>query len=115
MRFILKPGSDPTARADAALLAAMGLPGGGIVAVGDTHCLVAPGQVTSPNALHIGDRTLRNSGRSHGDAVDVKRAMLPGAQRVVVGGGDAPLDARHLSRSLQGHAVTEGDRILVNA
>ena len=98
MRFILRPGSDPTARADAALLAAMGLPGGGIVAVGDTHCLVAPGQVTSPNALHIGDRTLQNSGRAHGDAVDVTRAMLPGAQRVVVG---------EVNKNLVTHRVAE--------
>lgn len=114
MRFILRPGSDPTARADSALLAAMGLPGGGVVKVGETHCLVAPGQVASPNAFHLGPRTLRNSGFAHGDAVDVTRAMLPQAQRVVVGGGDAPLDARHLSRSLQGNAVTEGDHIAIH-
>jgi len=114
MRFILRKGSDPTARADAALLAAMGLPGGGVIALGDTHALVAPGDVPSPNAMLVGPRTLANAGRSHGDSVKVTRAVLHQARRVVVGGADAPLDARHLARSLQGNPVTEGDLVVVH-
>ena len=51
MRFIIRPGSDPVARANANLLTAMGLLGGGIVALGKTHCLVAPGDVP-PDVLN---------------------------------------------------------------
>ncbi len=113
MRFIIKRGTDPTARADATLLVAMGLPGGGIVALGDTHAVVAPGDVPSPNALLAGPRTLINAGLDVGESVDVRRAILPRAQRVVLGGATSPLDARHLTRALQGRPVTIGDRLVV--
>ena len=61
MRFIIRPGTDPTARADSALLAAMGLPGGGVISLGKTHCLVTPGEVPGPNALTVGPRTRANA------------------------------------------------------
>ena len=111
MKFILRPGADPRARADAALLGAMGLPGGGVVKLGDTHYVVVPGDVPSPNAITVGPRTMTNAGLGVGSTVDIRRAMLPPAQRVVVSATDAPLDARHLARSLQGIPVTEGDRV----
>ncbi len=113
MRFIVRKGTDPQARADPALLTAMGLPGGGVVAIGRTHVLVVPGDVATANTITLGDRVRRNAGLGIGDAVDVKRAILPEATRVVVGGADVELDARHLARSLQGNPVTEGDSIVV--
>ncbi|MEA3502533.1 MAG: AAA family ATPase [Actinomycetota bacterium] len=113
MRFIIRPGTDPVAKADAALLAAMGLPGGGVVSLGRTHCLVTPGDVPGPNAMTVGPRVLANAGISLGDALDVVRTVVPQARRVVVAGVDG-LDARHLARSLQGHVVTVGDRIVVH-
>jgi len=109
MRFIVRPGSDPTARADAALLRAIGLPGGGTVKLGKTHCRVAPGDVPAPTAILVGSRTMENAGLKSGDSVDVVRAPLPDALRVGLAGGDTPLDTRHLSRSLQGMPVTVGD------
>jgi transitional endoplasmic reticulum ATPase len=113
MRFIIRPGSDPIARADAALLAAMGLPGGGTVALGDTHCLVSPGEVPGPNALAVGPLVRENAGIALGASVDATRAVVPQARRVVVLGAER-LDARHLARSLQGNVVTVGDRVTVH-
>ncbi len=112
MRFIIRPGTDPVARADSALLAAMGLPGGGIVALGSTHCLVSPGDVPGPNALTVGPLARENAGVSIGDSLDVVRAVVPQARRVVILGGE-PLDSRHLARALQGNVVTVGDQIAV--
>ncbi len=113
MRFTIRAGTDPVAKADAALLTAMGLPGGGIVAVGHTRVLVMPGDVSSPNALHLGPRTMENAGVKVGDAPEVGRAVLPEARRVVLSSSDEPLDARHIARSLQGGPVTEGDQVAV--
>ncbi len=113
MKFIVRHGSDPQARADKALLAAMGLPGGGIIRIGRTHAIVVPGDVATTNTIAVGDRVRNNAGLGIGDSVDVKRAILPEAKRVVVGGSDVELDARHLARSLQGNPVTEGDMIRV--
>jgi transitional endoplasmic reticulum ATPase len=114
MRFVIRPGSDPTARADATLLLALGLPGGGAIRVGDTHCLVAPGNVGTANSLEMGPRTLGNAGLAVGDTFDVTRAILPQARRVVVADG-ADLDARHLTRALQGHVVSNGDVVDIPA
>jgi transitional endoplasmic reticulum ATPase len=109
MKFIVRNGSDPIGKADSALLTAMGLPGGGIVSVGHTHVLVSPGETVSPNALMIGERTIENAGVAVGDSVDVVRALLPEAHRVVIAPVAAEIDARHLARSLQGSPVSEGD------
>ncbi len=112
MRFIVRTGTDPTARADAALLRALGLPGGGVVRLGATHCRVSPGEVPSPTAILVGPRTLENAGLAVGTSVDVTRSPLPEALRLTVSATDAPLDARHLSRSLQGIPVTVGDKVI---
>ena len=113
MKFIVRKGTDPVGRADAALLRALGLPGGGIVAAGSTHVLVGPGKTTPANGLLLGERTLVNAGLKIGDSVDLKRALLPEAHRVVISKVDADIDARHLARSLQGSPVTEGDAVAV--
>ncbi len=114
MRFILRPGSDPTARADATLLRALGLPGGGIVRIGSTHCRVSPGDVPSPTALLVGPRTLANAGVGVGDAIEVTRVLLSEASRVTVTGAPTGLDSRHLSRALQGRPVTVGDTVWID-
>jgi transitional endoplasmic reticulum ATPase len=114
MKFIVRQGTDPQARADSALLTAMGLPGGGVIAIGRTHVLVVPGDVATTNTITLGDRARLNGGLGIGDSVDAKRAILPEAKRVVVGGTDVKLDARHLARSLQGNPVTVGDTVVVH-
>ncbi|MDJ0953855.1 MAG: hypothetical protein QNJ81_09255, partial [Acidimicrobiia bacterium] len=77
MKFIVRKGTDPVGKADPALLTALGLPGGGVVSLGQTHVLVSPGETTSPNAIMLGERTMANAGAAVGDTVDVKRALLP--------------------------------------
>ncbi|MDX2343314.1 MAG: hypothetical protein QNL12_06075, partial [Acidimicrobiia bacterium] len=68
MKFIVRKGSDPIAQADSTLLTALGLPGGGIVAIGKTHVLVSPGDTASPNAMMLGERSIANAGLSIGDS-----------------------------------------------
>jgi transitional endoplasmic reticulum ATPase len=114
MRFIVRQGADSRARADSVLLNAMGLPGGGIISIGRTHVLVVPGDVATTNTITLGARARLNGGLGIGDSVDAKRVILPEAKRVVVGGTDAKLDARHLARSLQGNPVTVGDTVVVH-
>ena len=69
--------------------------------------------MATTNTIAVADEVRSNAGLGIGDSVDVKRAILPEAKRVVVGGIDVDLDARHLARSLQGNPVTEGDTIRV--
>ncbi|MCP3996315.1 MAG: AAA family ATPase [bacterium] len=113
MKFIVRKGSDPVGKADPALLTALGLPGGGVVSLGRTNVLVSPGETTSPTAVMLGERTMANAGVSVGDTVDVKRALLPTARRVVISKIDAEIDARHLARSLQGIPASVGDSVEV--
>jgi transitional endoplasmic reticulum ATPase len=113
MRFIVQPGTDPVAHADATLLTAMGMPGGGVIALGETHCQVAPGQVPTPNSLLVGPRTRSNADVEFGASVNVERALIPEARRVIVDAVE-DLDSRHLARSLQGNVVSEGDIALVH-
>ena len=115
MRFIVKAGTDPIARADATLLSALGLPGGGAVKVGRTHCRVSAGEVPSPSTILLGPIALDNAGLNVGDTADVVRAPLAEARRVELSGGGSTLDTRHLSRSLQGLPVTVGDTVVVSA
>ncbi|MBU1227906.1 MAG: AAA family ATPase [Actinobacteria bacterium] len=110
MRFTIRPGTDPVARADATILAAMGLPGGGVVKIGATHVVVRAGEVSSPTAILLGPRTKENAGVGDGGTIDVRRANLTQARRVSIE-GDTGLDPRHLARALQGHPVTAGDRV----
>jgi transitional endoplasmic reticulum ATPase len=114
MKFLIRPGTDPFARADATLLSAMGLPGGGIVKVGKTHILIRPGDVTDSSALMLGERTMANAGVQAGESIDVKRVILPQAQRVVLAGGELPLEPRQAARALQGIPVTMGDTVVVD-
>ncbi len=111
MRFTVRPGSDPFARADATLLAAMGLPGGGTVKVGRSHVVIHPGEVPQPTAILLGPLTMANAAVGAGDVVEVKRAMVPQAQRVILDCEELPADPQALARALQGRAVTPGDRV----
>jgi transitional endoplasmic reticulum ATPase len=113
MRFIVQPGTDPVAHADATLLTAMGMPGGGVIALGETHCQVAPGEVPTPNSLLVGPRTRSNADVEYGASLNVERALIPEARRVVVDAVE-DLDSRQLARSLQGNVVSEGDIALVH-
>jgi transitional endoplasmic reticulum ATPase len=113
MRFTVRSGSDPMARADSAILAAMGLPGGGILRVGDTHVVARPGEVPSPNVLLLDPVAMENAGVVDGSDVRADRVVLSQAQRVVVEATDAPLETRHLARSIQGMPVTVGDRVRI--
>jgi transitional endoplasmic reticulum ATPase len=113
MRFIVQPGTDPVAHANTTLLTAMGMPGGGVIALGETHCQVAPGEVPTPNSLLVGPRTRSNADVEYGASVNVERALIPEARRVIVDAVE-DLDSRHLARSLQGNVVSEGDIALVH-
>ncbi|MEE9184986.1 MAG: AAA family ATPase [Acidimicrobiia bacterium] len=113
MRFTVRPGSDPFARADGTLLSAMGMPGGGVVRIGNTHVLVRPGEVTDSSAMLLGERTIANAGVAYGQSVDVIRSILPQAQRVILS-GDLPLEPRQLARALQGIPVTTGDQVAID-
>ncbi len=111
MRFIVRPGSDPIGRADPALLAAMGLPGGGVVRIGPTHLQVGPGTTPGPTDLVIDDTALLNAGVSAGAGVEVTRAVLPPAIRVRFSEDPLPVDARVIARAMAGRPVTTGDRV----
>ena len=110
MRFIVRPGSDPIARADSALLSAMGLPGGGVISVGDTHVAVAAGDVPAPTALTLGPRAMVNAGVKDGETVDAKRAILPSARRVAIAEDIRRLAHRHYDGS--GAALPARARII---
>ncbi len=114
MRLTVRPGTDPIARADATLLAAMGLPGGGVARIGRTHVLVRPADVGTATALLLGERARANAGVAAGQAVAVTRVNLPQAMRVVLDTDQLPLDARHLARALQGLPVTAGDTVAID-
>ncbi|MCB0993990.1 MAG: AAA family ATPase [Acidimicrobiales bacterium] len=111
MRFTIRAGSDPIAVADPTMLRALGLPSGGTIAVGGTHVTVRPGTTSGPTDLALGAESLANAGHSTGASVDVQRAMLEPARRVVV--DRLPGDERALVRALQGRPVTRGDRCTI--
>ncbi|MBI5156635.1 MAG: AAA family ATPase, partial [Acidimicrobiia bacterium] len=113
MRLTLRLGSDDVARADGALLAAMGLPGGGIVRIGRTHALVRPGTMRSPADLEAGPEAIRNAGVAAGTSIEVVRVNLPPAHLVTIAGDALPGDARHLARALHGRVVTAGDIVSI--
>jgi len=113
MRFTLRRGTDPEIRGDAALLSAMGLPGGGVLRIGSTHAVARPGDTAAPSDLQVPEWVLANAGLEVGDTVEATRAVLPPARRVVLAG--AELDGRHLARALGGRPVTDGDTLLIPA
>jgi transitional endoplasmic reticulum ATPase len=114
MRFTVRTGDDPFARADATLLAAMGLPGGGFISIGSTHVAVRPGEPPQPTAITLGPLAMANGGLSDGDAVEAKRALLPEARRVVIEGDTLPLQPQEVARALQGTPVAAGDHVAVD-
>ena len=113
MRLTVRPGTDPVARADATILSAMGLPGGGVARIGRTHVLVRPGDVPGPTVLLLGPQGAANAGVTSGTVADVTRVNLPTAQRVVFDVEALPFDTRRAARSLQGIPVTSGDTVSV--
>jgi len=114
MRFIVRPGTDPIARADVTLLKAMGLPSGGVIKVGNTHVLVAGGPVES-TTLQLGPLSTSNAGVQEGATVDVIRAVLGWAHTVVIDANALPLEARILHRALQGRPLTAGDLVVIGS
>lgn len=111
MRFIVRPGTDPVAHADSTLLKTLGLPYGGIAAIGSTHALVTPGDTSEPTAVMLGPRTLANARAANGGTVEVTRAVLPRATLVVLNQDESPADAAELVTAWQGRPVSTGDRI----
>lgn len=114
MRFIVREGSEPLARADATILKAMGLPSGGVIRVGTTHVLVRAGQVREPSAILLGPQAVENAGVTIGSTIDVVRAVLPSAHLVVVDDDRLPARPKMLLRALQGRPLTPGDRITID-
>ncbi|MGQ0848388.1 MAG: AAA family ATPase [Actinomycetota bacterium] len=114
MRFVVRKGTDPVARADGTLLKALGLPFGGVLKVGKTHVLVRAGATSESTAIYLGPFSLSNSGTSEGQPVDGVRAVLGAASVVVVDGDQLPIDGKVLVRSLQGRPLTSGDRVEVD-
>ncbi len=114
MRFTIRDGTDPVARADPTMLRALGLPSAGVIAIGDTHLLVRGGDVTEPTSLLVGPESRRNAGVETNQNVEVRRAMLPRAATVVIE-GSLPADAKTLVRAWQGRPVTTGDHLSLDA
>ncbi len=114
MRFTVRSGSDPVARADAILLKALGMPAGGAVKVGKTHVLIKGGDMTEPTAIRLGPIAMGNAGVAEGQSVEVERAVLPPAGLVVIAADQLPAEPRDLVRAMQGRPVSSGDRIVVD-
>ena len=115
MRFVVRKGTDPVARADSTLLKALGLPFGGVLKVGNTHLLVQGGTIPEPTALEMGPIAVVNAGVSEGQSVDAVRAVLGPAEAVVVEATALEVDPKILVRSLQGRPMSTGDRVEVAA
>lgn len=100
MRFTIREGTDPVARADGTLLRALGLPAGGVVAVGRSAVLVKAGQVADPTGLSMGPTSRENAGVSLNQSVDVTRAVLGPAATVAIDADELPAESRRLVRAL---------------
>ena len=111
MRFVVREGTDPVARAEATLLKALGLPFGGVLRLGKTHVLVSAGETSDSTALHLGPLAMANAGATTGQSLEAIRAVLGGAASVAIAGEKLPADGRTLSRALQGRPVSQGDSI----
>ncbi|HJR86210.1 MAG TPA: AAA family ATPase, partial [Acidimicrobiia bacterium] len=114
MRFIVRQGVDPVARADATLLKALGLPYGGVLKVGKTHVLVKAGDTKDSTALHLGAQAMSNAGVADGQSVDAVRAVLSHAALVRLS-GDNSVDAKVLQQYWQGRPLSDGDQVSVPA
>ncbi|CAN5189097.1 AAA family ATPase [soil metagenome] len=111
MRFIIREGEDPIARAEATLLKALGLPFGGVLKVGRTHVLVQSGDTTDSTALHLGPHARANAGVTPGQSAEAVRAVLGQARLVRLASENLPADAGTLIRAWQGRPVSSGDKI----
>ncbi|MGH8927301.1 MAG: AAA family ATPase, partial [Acidimicrobiia bacterium] len=111
MRFVVRKGTDPIARADATLLKAIGLPFGGVLKVGRTHLLVQGGNPAESTAIEVGPIGLGNAGVIEGQSVEGIRAVLGPAEVIVIDAPTLVADAKVLVRTLQGRPVSSGDRI----
>lgn len=109
MRFVLREGQGPSAAADVAMLSAIGLPGGGVVSVGNTTVRVVPTTMDRANELHLPPHAFTNSGLEPGATADVQRAVVPTATAVTMTRNDHTLDA--VPRDLVGTPVRIGDRL----
>ena len=114
MRFTVRPGNDPIASADPTLLAAMGLPGGGVIALGSTHVLVRPAEVPEATAILLGPVAMANARVMETQVVDATRAILPHAQRIVIAGEELPASPKEIIAALHGTPVTPGDRLVID-
>ncbi len=115
MRFIVRGGPDPVAGADRTMLAAMGMPAGGVLRVGSTAVLVRPRKTAEPSALLLGPVALANAGVGVGDSVEASRAILATAEQVILIGESLPLPASRLVKALQGRPVSSGDTLIVDS
>lgn len=115
MRFTVREGVDPVARADGVLLRALGLPSGGVVRIGRTHVLVKDGEVREASAIHVGPLAIANAGVTPGASVDVQRVVLPAARLVVIDATELPAEPRELVRALQGRPISGGDLVDIDA
>ena len=114
MRFTARQGTDPIASIDATMLAAMGLPGGGVVSVGNSHVLARPSDMAESTAIGLGPIAMTNTGIASGQVAEVKRAVLPHAQRIVISGSDIDANVSEIMSALQGVPVTVGDTLVVD-
>ena len=113
MRFVVRRGTDPVARADTTILKALGLPFGGVLKAGRTHFLVQGGDPPESTALELGPITLANAQTSEGQSIDATRAVLGPAAVVVIDVDNLEVDAKLLVRGLQGRPMSNGDRVEV--
>jgi transitional endoplasmic reticulum ATPase len=111
MRFVVRKGTDPVARADTTILKALGLPFGGVLKVGRTHFLVQGGDTPESTALELGPITLANAQTSDGQSIDAVRAVLGPAEVVVIDVEKLEVDPKLLVRGLQGRPMSNGDRV----
>jgi transitional endoplasmic reticulum ATPase len=111
MRFLVRKGTDPVARADATLLKALGLPFGGVLKVGPTHVLVQGGSGPETTALQLGPLAIANAEVSEGSGVEAVRAVLGPAGAVTIEADPLPVDPKILVRTLQGRPISSGDRV----
>lgn len=113
MRFVVRKGTDPVARADTTILKALGLPFGGVLKAGRTHFLVQGGDPPESTALELGPLTLANAQTSEGQSIDAARAVLGPAELVVIDVDKLEVDPKLLVRGLQGRPLSNGDRVEV--
>ena len=114
MRFVVREGIDPVARADGTLLKALGLPFGGVIKVGNTHVLVQSGDTKESTGLLLGPMSRSNAGVNEGASVEATRAVLGSLTLVEVDATQLPSEPRLMVRALQGRPISKGDRITID-